>query len=267
MGLYQRGLEKVGEKAKPFVQAKASVAKSSSFKTDIDRFYHIVEVSSTGVSLQKVLEILDVSPATLEEWANVLEKQGLIDVVYSPTGVTTYKAKTLASSVEQKTFSFRKLSKKQLGFGLLFLLLLGISFGLYFYKDTLVEKFSFGDEETSSVATDIVQEEVQQEGSLGILLEDAFAGTGVYTCMITLGNFTEEYALNYTDFAVLSSYNGDYSGRIVYLGDLKYSSTDDGFVNSSIAEEDVGPGRTLPEYDSYVCVQNSLNNSLFEVGL
>lgn len=260
MSLYKRGLEKVNDKSSVSKVAVEKTLPKNSFKTDIDKFYHLIEVSSSGVTLDKVLEILDTSAADVEEWAKVLEKQGLIDVVYTPMGGTLFKVKGLVVVLEKKSFSFPKLSKKNIFLLLGFLFLFAVSLSVYFYWDTL-----FPEEEirSESVATDVVVEESVET----ITLEDAFAGTGVYTCILTLGNFTEEYALNYSDFALVRSYNGDSSGTTVYLVDQKYNLIEGEWENSSIEESDVGPGRSLPSFDSYVCVQDSLNTSLFEVGL
>ena len=143
-------------------------------------------------------------------------------------------------------------------------MLLGITFAVYWYWGNLISEEGLSSE---SVATDVVVEESTDVEENSVTLEDAFAGTGVYTCTLIVGNFTEEYALNYTDFALVSIYNGEYSGTIVYLSDQKYTLSDGVWSNVSIEEEDVGPGRIVPSADSYVCVQDSLNSSLFEVVL
>jgi len=260
MSLYKRGLEKISEKSSSQKGAGEKALPKNSFKTDIDKFYHLIEVSSSGVSLEKVLEIVDASPADVEEWAKVLEKQGLITVVYTPLGGTLFTMKGQNIVLEKKPFSLPKPSKKKIFIALGFLFLIGLSLILYLYWGTL-----FVQEEviSESVATDIVVEEKIP----AITLEDAFAGNGIYTCTVFVGNFTEEYAVNYSDFAMVSSYNGEYTSTTVYLADQKYTLTDGELENRSLEEGDVGPGRGIPSADSYVCVQNSLNNSLFEVGL
>ncbi len=261
MSLYKRGLEKVNEKSSGQKISVEKVLPKNSFKTDIDKFYHLIEVSSSGVSLEKVLDILDASAADVEEWGKVLEKQGLIAVVYTPLGGTLFILKGQAPLQVKKSFSLPQVSRKKIFILLGLLLLIGVSLTVYLYRDTFfVEQVDVVPE---SIATDIVVEESVEV----ITLEDAFAGTGIYTCTVLIGNFTEEYALNYTDFAHVSAYNGEYTATTVYLADQKYTLSEGEWENSSIENSDVGPGRNLPSSDSYVCVQDSLNSSLFEVGL
>lgn len=109
MGLYKRGIEKSNDTAPKKVsvrersqvlqkiaeplQKKESPQKISSLKTDIDKFYHILEISGSSVPQAKVLEILDVSSMQLEDWAKVLERQNLIEIVYTATGGVLYQLK------------------------------------------------------------------------------------------------------------------------------------------------------------------------------
>jgi len=142
MSLYKRGLEKAGSSA--VAQKRTPLVKSSSFfKTDIDKFYHLVEISPSGVSLDKVLEILDVSAVAVDDWAKILEKQGLLEIVYTPAGSTVYRLKGSMKETQGYSFSFQQLKnislppRRIIFIVLLILLLVGISFVVYFYSDTL----------------------------------------------------------------------------------------------------------------------------------
>ena len=104
MGLYKRGVdvstrtplvkENVSLQAKPVdISQKKEERVKSSLKTDIDKFYHIVEISGGSVEQTKILEILDVSSLQLEDWAKVLERQNLIEITYTARGDILYKLK------------------------------------------------------------------------------------------------------------------------------------------------------------------------------
>lgn len=137
MSLYKRGLEKVTEKSSS-VKTLSKKGGENSFKTDIDKFYHLVEVSSAAVPLEKVLEILDASAEDVEEWARMLEKQGFIEVVYTARGGTLYTMKGRA--VQEKKFSFSQVQLPEISSQMRYVLI-----GVLLLLLVLVVVFSFMD--------------------------------------------------------------------------------------------------------------------------
>lgn len=159
MGLYKRGIEKASGaslKEENFVFEKKSVQNGSEgvqkvfLKTGIDKFYHVLELSSGSVSQAKILEILDVSSIQLEDWAKTLERQKLIDIDYTATGNVFYKLKT--DGLQKKDGALEKTvpvgkkpidpeQKKKLFLVLAILLFVSILVLAYFFYSTEVSAF------------------------------------------------------------------------------------------------------------------------------
>jgi hypothetical protein len=105
MGLYHVGTTQKREKPKKIipktvplsqreptlkVKHKFTFEKGKEFyKTDIDKLYHLIEVSKT-ITLEEVKEILGFEVAKIEDWAKVLEKKRLITVDFPPFGGIIY---------------------------------------------------------------------------------------------------------------------------------------------------------------------------------
>ena len=147
MSLYKRGLEKVSETSVPVIKDMGTPQKetlsSPSLKTAIDRFYHLIELSPSGIALQKVLDILDVRSPEIEDWAKILEKQGLIEVVYAPTGGTFYRLKDKGVVPKHVFFDFKALShRKILSIVFVFLFLVALGMTYYFYSEQIISFFS-----------------------------------------------------------------------------------------------------------------------------
>ncbi len=159
MGLYKKGIEKNQEaslveektplqKKQDLVQKNTGVVKDSvSFRTDIDKFYHILELSGDSVLHTKVLEILDVSSSQVEDWAKLLEKQGLLDIEYTTTGAVLYRLKGALPQQKKENVSPAGIfSTKKRKVVFLVLLLFAILFILlyFFFFDSLLVYFSGG---------------------------------------------------------------------------------------------------------------------------
>ncbi len=128
MGLYKKGIEKTisSEKEKDGSLGKEKVG--SSLKTGIDKFYHLIEVSTGGITFLQIHSIIDSTPEQIEDWGNILERQGLIKVEYTSTGTAVYKPIVDTTSQYKETLILRK--KRYIFFGLL-LLFLGVIILIY----------------------------------------------------------------------------------------------------------------------------------------
>ena len=283
MSLYKRGLEKEGSVqsknsrlparessvrvSSPLPQKDSSqkkVVSGTSFKTEIDKFYHLVEISPAGVSLQKVLEILDASDLDVEEWARVLERQALIDVVYPPTGGILYRLHGNDTGhtkrVSLPALHFKDFFAKKFLFIFLAVLFLVLGVLGYLYTDSVMPYFNPVVRSTpsvSSVATDVPSSSVTEKN---ITLENAFSGDGVYTCTVILGVNTSVYSINYTDMYVEDSVAMPFA----VLSGITYVYNGSAWESRSLGDTEVMPGGILPSYDSYTCLQDSLNSSVFE---
>ncbi|MSR86542.1 hypothetical protein EXS74_04055 [Candidatus Woesearchaeota archaeon] len=156
MGLYKKSIEKSNVASsvqeKPLTQKKEesppkkidATKPVTSFRTDIDKFYHILELSADPVLHTKVLEILDVSSSQVEDWAKLLEKQGILDIDYTTTGGVLYNLKGALPQQKKEILSeniFFPQGKKRVIF-LVLLLLIAVVLVYYFFSASILSFFS-----------------------------------------------------------------------------------------------------------------------------
>ena len=253
MGLLDKVKEqkkKGNQQEKESVQ-KQDAVKEKSYLTGVDQLYYLLE-DRNKISFNDAADKLDISIDDVEEWANVLAKENLVEIKYpalrSPEIINKSDKKLKKEKdkqeklieVEQKR-SLPKITKKtklkktHIIAGIL-VILLGIVIFLYSSK----EKNSDRSEETEISASEEI-----------VSVQEAFSGKGNYKCDFEKEGVTAAYYIKDKEMRVDTRYSGIPSSTLYSKGFLyAYLEEEDKWYKSRPSSDAIFPGsERIPRED------------------